>query len=70
MVVGGDSCLKGHVFKSQHHILGGHFSHFFVAKIKCLFEGTKINEKEVGDGPFKKYTINMISNTFAMQVCK
>ena len=49
---------------------GWTFFTFFVAKIKCLFEGTKINEKEVGDGPFKKYTINMISNTFAMQVCK
>ena len=28
------------------------FSHLFVIKLECLFEKTKINEKEAGDGPF------------------
>ena len=30
------------------------FSHLFVVKI-CVFERTKINEKEAGVGPFKKH---------------
>ena len=30
---GGGSCSDGHGFESQHHILDGHFSHLFVAKI-------------------------------------
>ena len=30
VVIGGDSCSKGHVFESQHHILDGHL---FVVKI-------------------------------------
>ena len=29
-------------------------SHIFVVKIKSLFEKTKINEKEAGDGPLKQ----------------
>ena len=34
-------------------ILDGHFSHLFVAKIvKSLFQKTKINGKEAGDGQF------------------
>ena len=33
MVMGGDSCFKGHEFKSRHCILDGHFSHLFVVKI-------------------------------------
>ena len=28
VVMGGDSCYRGHGFKSQHRILDGHFSHF------------------------------------------
>ena len=50
MVVGGDSCSGGRVFKSQSHLQDGHFSHEFVVKI-YLFEKTKINEKEAGNGP-------------------
>ena len=38
--MGGDSCAEGRGFESQHHILD------------CLFEKTKINEKDVGDGTF------------------
>ena len=33
MVMGGDSCSKGHEFKTRHRILDGHFSHLFVVKI-------------------------------------
>ena len=33
MVMGGDSCSKGHEFESCHYILDGHFSHLFVVKI-------------------------------------
>ena len=33
MVMGADSCFEGGGFESQHHILDGHFSHTFVAKI-------------------------------------
>ena len=52
--MGGDSCSEGRGFKYQYSILDGHFSHLFVVKIVTLFEKTKINEKEAGDGPFKK----------------
>ena len=52
VVMGGDSCPEGRGFKSQHHILHGHFSHVFVLKLKCLFEMTKI--KGPGNGPFFK----------------
>ena len=56
MVMGGDSRSKGREFESRHRILDGHdiFSHLFVLKIVMLFEKTKINEKEAGDGPFLK----------------
>ena len=47
MAMGGDSCPEGCGFESQHQILDGHFFTYF-----CLFEKTKINEKEAGDGPF------------------
>ena len=47
VVMGGDSCSEGCGFESQHQILDGHFFTYF-----CLFEKTKINEKEAGDGPF------------------
>ena len=33
VVMGGDSCLEGCGFESQHCILDGHFSHIFVVKI-------------------------------------
>ena len=50
MVMGGDSCAEGCGFKSQHHILNGHFCTFICCKIAM----SKVNEKEAGDGPFKK----------------
>ena len=33
MVMGGDSCSEGDGFESQHHILDGNFSHYFVVRI-------------------------------------
>ena len=57
MIMGGDSRSKGHGFESRCHILDGHdiFSHRFVVK-NCIvsLKRLKINEKEAGDGPFKK----------------
>ena len=37
VVIGGDSCSKGHGFESQHRLLDGHFSHLFVVKIVIMF---------------------------------
>ena len=31
--MGGDPCSEGHGFKSQYHILDGHFFHIFDVKI-------------------------------------
>ena len=56
MVMGRDSCSKGCGFESQHHILDGHFFTYICYKNcddVCL-KRPKINEKEVGVGPFKK----------------
>ena len=49
MVMGRDSCPKGHRFESRYHILDGHFSHIFVVKIcnVCL-KRPKINKKRPG----------------------
>ena len=53
--MGGDSCFEACGFESRRRILDGHniFTHIFVVKI-VMFEETKINEKEAGDGPFFK----------------
>ena len=45
---------KGREFESQYRILDVHFSHLFAVKLYCVFERTKINEKEAGVGPFLK----------------
>ena len=54
MVMGRDSYSKGCEFESWHCILDGHFSHLFFVKMLCVFEKTKINEKEAGVGSFFK----------------
>ena len=54
MVMGGDSYSEGRGFDSLHCILDEHFSQIFVVVIVMLFEKTKINEKDAGDGPFIK----------------
>ena len=60
VVMGGDSRSKGHGFESRHHILDGHFSHWFVVKIVLfVWKRPKINEKEAGFGPFKKNHLSM-----------
>ena len=55
VVMGGDSCSEGSRFKSQCRI-GWTFFTLISCKnyiVVCL-KKTKINEKEAGDGPFKK----------------
>ena len=54
MVIRGDSWSEGHGFKSQPRILDGHFHIYLLRKLQCLFEKTKINEKEAGDSQFLK----------------
>ena len=56
MVMGRDSCSKGHGFESRYHILDGHFFTYICCKNcndVCL-KRPKINKKEAGVGPFKK----------------
>ena len=53
MVMGKDSCSKGHEFESWHHILDGHFFTFICCK-NCVFEKTKMNEKRPGFAHLKK----------------
>ena len=55
MVMDDDSCSKGNGFKSQCHLLDGHFFTLICCKncIDCL-GGPKINEKEAGVGQFLK----------------
>ena len=64
MVMEGDSCCKSRGFESQHRILDVHFSHLCVVNIVLFFEKMKMNEKEAGDGPFKKinYLLSFSSN--------
>ena len=53
MVEGLDPCSKGRGFKFQYRILDGRFSHQFVENSCDGLKRPKINEKEVGDVPFK-----------------
>ena len=56
VVMGGNSCSKGCGFKSQHRILDGHFSHYFVVKnVLFVWKHRKV-EKETGDGTFFKHS--------------
>ena len=47
VVMGGDSCSKGHGFESQHHILDGHFvTHICCKNCNDVFlKRPKINDK-------------------------
>ena len=55
VVMGSDSHSKGHGFKSQHHILDGHFFTYYCCKnCDVCLKRPKINEKEAGVGPFLK----------------
>ena len=56
MVMHDNSCSKGCGFESRHHILDGHFGHFFTLIccrncIVCL-KKTENKRKEAGVGPF------------------
>ena len=46
MIIGGESCSKGHEFESRHPILDGFFHNDLLQKLQCVFERTKINEKK------------------------
>ena len=49
MVMGDDSCSRGHGFKSQHCILDGHdiFHIGLFLKCYCLFEKTKNKQLKI-----------------------
>ena len=49
VVLGGDSCSKGHWFKSQSWILDGHVSHLIVVEI-VMFNWTDENKWKRGRG--------------------
>ena len=52
MVMGDDSCLKGHGFESRRCILDGHLDIFHIdllQKLYCLFEKTE-NKRKRGLG--------------------
>ena len=54
VVMGRASCSKRHGFESRHHILEGHFFHFFFYKNcndVCL-KRPKLNKKEAEVCPF------------------
>ena len=56
VVMGRDSCSKGHGFESQHRILDGHFFTYICCKNRgvCLKRPKIKNEKEAKVGPFFK----------------
>ena len=57
LVMGRDSLTQGRGFESWHRILEGHDIFFTLISCKnCIvcWKRPKINEKEAGDGPFKK----------------
>ena len=60
MVMGDDSCSRGHGFESLHCILDGHdvFSHLFVVKLYILFEKTKNKPKSGRSWPMVKKLFN------------
>ena len=43
MVMGDDSCVKGHEFESRHRLLDGHLD----IDLHCLFEKTE-NKRNIG----------------------
>ena len=65
--MGGDSCSEGCGFKTQHHILDGHFSHLFAVKLFALKDEKMKNSPgmayfsgpRVLPNPFKKYSYKM-----------
>ena len=61
-----NSCSKGHGFKSWRHILDGHFSHWFVAKI-VLFTWKYQNTLKIGRAwPIFKKNITTVYHFLAL----
>ena len=63
VVMGGDSCSKGHEFESQRQILDGHYFTLICCK-NCIvwLKRPKITEKEAGVGPFFKKNDPMVDD--------
>ena len=72
MVMGDDSCSKGHGFKSRRCILDVHDIFFTLIScghcIVCL-KRPKINEKEAGFGPFYKKEMKQCLPTTSSLIC-
>ena len=54
MVMGDDSCSRGHGFEFRHSILDGHDIFTLICCKNCIvcLKRLKIKEKEAGVGPF------------------
>ena len=63
VVMGGDSCSKGHEFESLRQILDGHYFTLICCK-NCIvwLKRPKITEKEAGVGPFFKKNDPMVDD--------
>ena len=63
VVMGGDSCSKGHAFESQRQILDGHYFTLICCK-NCIvwLKRPKKTEKEAGVGPFFKKNDPMVDD--------
>ena len=62
--------FKGRRFESRRHILVGHFSHWFVVKIVCLFEKIE-NKRKRGRGWhifLKKYHFQVVVCYFILNM--
>ena len=63
VVMDDNSCLKGHGFESQRHILDGHFSHWFAVKIVLfVWKDRRLKKKRPGWPIFKKRTWSSLSS--------
>jgi len=50
VVMGDDSCVKGHEFESRHRLLDGHWT-FIHIDLHCLFEKTENKRNRGRDWP-------------------
>ena len=60
MVMGGDSCPGGRVFKSQHRILDDHFSPNFFVKIEMCIRKDENKLKRISLQAFVHLIIKMM----------
>ena len=63
MVMEVDTCSAGNGFGSLYFILNGRFFTLICCEIILMFvwKSLKINEKEAGDGPFKKEDYSVLN---------